>query len=58
VQNSYLAQRGFFWSLSAFVLAVAAATMSLGDEFVWAILAGEVVCIAGMFWCFFRAARR
>ena len=56
MQDNHLLQRGFFWGLSAFLLALTAATMSLGDEFVWAVLAGEVVCIGGMFWCFFRAA--
>lgn len=57
MEDKLLAQRGFFWSFSAFALAITAATMSLGDEFTWAILAAEVVCILGMFWCFLRAAR-
>ena len=54
-------RRGFFWALSAFFLAVTAATFEGGSELsfnVQAILGGMTICILGVFYCFFRAAKR
>ena len=52
--NQYLAWRGFFWALSALLLAVTIPTLREGSRFVGVILGAVIVCLLGMFWCFFR----